>query len=220
MEGKFENKSNSKILDILLEERKIVLERIARIDKLLFSFISVVLSPFIILMGYSLLNSNTNYKYILITVPFFCLLGGMLMGLLYMHHYITGYYRVYLIKKINHLMKESPLLLEELDYNYYSKGFNIQNVLIALVTTIILFTNAFLFAKIASLVEELSKAVTPLVIFSINLFVLSYWGLLSVYIIVFIISFYVQFIQKTKVLDKIIKSNLSEEIDSYKIDGY
>ena len=54
------------VVSVLLEERKLIKDRIARTDGMMFRFITVVLSPFCILIGYALLNFDSKFQFVLL----------------------------------------------------------------------------------------------------------------------------------------------------------
>lgn len=72
-------------LEVLIEERKLIKERESRVDKMTFSYVKVIVVPFFALLGYSLLNIDSEFKYVLVVIPYFTIFSILVMGTLYKH---------------------------------------------------------------------------------------------------------------------------------------
>ena len=134
------NKSieKSQILQHLFEERKMTKDRLLQIDKMVFQFVTVILSPILILSGYSLYNFGSKFKYALLIVPYFLVLAVLIMSLFYMHHAVCDIYNIYLSKQINNIIKKPRFCLEEMDYFYFVKDFGVQHAMFVLAGTFLL----------------------------------------------------------------------------------
>jgi hypothetical protein len=204
------NKGFSLEMHLLYDERKIVKDRIARVDSMMFNFIAVVVSPFCVLVGYALLNLNSNVKYVLLVIPYFSVLAVMVVALIYMHHYVTSYYSRYLVDKINDALTKSRLLLEDMDYAFFAKGFGVQNVFIF----VCLFLVALVNILVSSIITDLLYTLPTTDMISgeqINIFSLGYWLCFAMIYLICLLACYNQFVRKVRTLRNIIQHAVDKE---------
>lgn len=196
---------SSSEMSILFDERKLVKERIARTDEMMFKYITVVVSPFTILLGYAALHFDSKLKFILLIVPFFSIISILIMAVLYIHHYIGGYYSRYLVKKINERLPNTPLLLEKLDYDFLAKGFGVQKMIIF----IGLYAVTLINVAMLPIVKDLLTNITELLFVSqeyLNIFSSLYWISYVLILIGGIASCIVQFSFKVKKMKHVIQT--------------
>jgi len=129
-------------LEIILQERRILEQRVIQADNRMFQFIAVVVTPFCALVGYGLLSYDTKFRFVLLLVPFFTVLAALIIGLLYSQHYITGYYGRYLAGLLANRLRTEPLVLEKLEYEFLARGLGLQAALILVSAIVVAIINA------------------------------------------------------------------------------
>lgn len=196
---------SSNEINILFNERKLVQERIARTNEMMFKYVAVVGSPFTILLGYAVLHFDSKAKFILLIVPFFSIISILIMAVLYIHHYISGYYGRYLVKKINERLSSAPLLLEKLDYVFVAKGFGVQRMMIFLGLYAVTLINI----AMLPIIKDLLKNTSELFIVPqgyLNIVSLIYWISYALILIGGTASCVVQFTIKVKRMQHVIQT--------------
>jgi len=60
-------------IEFLFGERQLLNDRIAKTNEKIYKYISIIVTPFFLLVGYSIINFNSNWKYIILFLPHFCI---------------------------------------------------------------------------------------------------------------------------------------------------
>ncbi|OGC43329.1 hypothetical protein A2Y85_05025 [candidate division WOR-3 bacterium RBG_13_43_14] len=201
-------------LELLLGERRLVKERLSKTESMMFGSITVVVSPFLLLTGYAFLNYNSNAKFILLAMPFLSLFAILLICVLYMHQYVAGYYSRYLVDRINTMVSEFRLLMEDMDYAFFGKGFNIQNLFIFMALGFTGIINFIILLFIDDVIFDLWVKVNMNKALDFSVVYWVYWIIFSSLAIICILAGYSQFHCKVKKLKGIIAFNSNSQINS------
>ena len=135
----------------------------------------------------------------------------MIMGMLYMQHFIAGCYSRYLVDELNKRLEKPLLLLEKLDHIFYARGYNIQKALVTISGILIVLINVFIFPL---QIEILRQTKTTLIgrYFNETTVYYCYWISLVMIFLICISSIYNQFVLKVKELHKAIE-NIKHKIN-------
>jgi len=182
-------------IEFLFGERQLLNDRIAKTNEKIYKYISIIVTPFFLLVGYSIINFNSNWKYIILFLPHFCIFSIMIMGMLYMQHFIVGNYSRFIVDELNSKFKTSIFLLEKLEYEFYAKGFNLQKALILNSIIVIIVVNLLICPLILEVLNSLENAVL-VKYFNIYQLKIGYWLILVFISLICLFSFYAQFRKK------------------------
>lgn len=124
-------------LKLLLDERSQVEHIIADANQKLFQIIVAIIVPLVAFLGYVLVNYTKEIRFVLLGVPFVIILSVLLVGALFTELFVAGKYVRHLSSLINPRLREEPLLLEKLRYDFIVRGFGLQTAFLLL--SIVLF---------------------------------------------------------------------------------
>lgn len=189
------------MVEVLLHEKQSLIEDNRKADQQVFKLITVLVVPFLALLGYSLFNPM--FSPVLLTVPFFSILSIMVIASIFTQYGFDSLYGEYLNHRLTEVLGKKLLIGEDLGRIYYSKGFTIVNVGLAMALIGIVAINISLIIRINEIV--MSNIVQQSLPFPLS--VREYWILVMVLCIVAVISIINQYTGKVRQCKKYIASN-------------
>lgn len=126
-------------LEILLHEKSLVQARLQEADALLFRYFVYVALPVIGGNAYVAFNNEDISQIVFLTAPFLLVFLANILLLIQSAHISAGIYRFYIYRKVNNLLSNNLIFMDELDAEVYAKGISPQDFL---ATSIVLFLAA------------------------------------------------------------------------------
>jgi len=184
---------DKEIREILLKERNLITNRVEKLNKSMFNYIKIVVSPFILLVGYLFVGQNEFIKYTIVLVPYFTIFSALLLGVLFIQIMSSEVYVMYLTDKINKNIGRKVLISDYIDREFVGRGVTMATVFTFTSSIFVLLFNILLLEYISKLVSDLGDVINK------HLFVdfeFLYWSILIILTSVFCYTFYNQFIVK------------------------
>lgn len=189
---------DEEILEILKSERRITIKNINSIDKDIFNYIKVVVSPFILLVGYSFISGG-NMRFVTLSIPFFTVFSIFVLSTLYVRMILEETYLYYITERINRILSEDIIISEYLSSFFIGSGFNIQNTFLVISFLAAFVLNVSILGYISELLIELSSIVNSFLFID---FKIVYWSFLILMVISLAGCMYNQFIRKKHYISK------------------
>ena len=143
---------DKKIADILHEEMNRVRDKSTHTDEWFYRMISVVIIPFFIIIGYSLID--IKYRIIALSLPFFSILGVLLTFMLLNHYaYVTNSCRL-LEERLNFIVSGLDLRGEELSKIFYGGKLSIPKISFFVGFMFLVGVNIFAYPIIESVLQQ------------------------------------------------------------------
>lgn len=195
---------HDQLIAALLDERKLIEERVKQSDARLYQFIALVVTPCFALLGYSFLYFDTKARFILLGMPLLAGVAAMVLGMIYTQQHIGGHYGRYLAGIINGEFRRAPLLLEKLDYVYLVRGFNLQYALMLVCLIFIVGLDCICLLAAPALLADLGSLQ---VVAKDKLWLVAwgYWVLVVVVYILVIAGFVAQFFVRLRQMRRAIR---------------
>jgi hypothetical protein len=134
------------LTDMLFREFEFYRQSSQKTDEMVFRLITVLVVPSLLLLGYTLYDPK--FSVVVLVVPYFSLIGILILSSVFMRYTINGIYCKYLQKKLNDMLGRRIFIGVDLAKMFYAKGFSIVNAGIAIVSFSVLVINLCLIPSI------------------------------------------------------------------------
>jgi len=186
------------LADMLFREFEFYRQDSQKTDELVFKLITVLVVPFLLLLGYTLFNPK--FSAVVLIVPYVSLIGILILSSVFMRYAINDIYLKYLQKELNDMLGRRIFIGVDLAKMFYTKGFSIVKAGLTAVSFSVLVINLCLIPSIhREIVSEAFRQCFPIPISKTT-----YWIGVCLLFLYVCIAICLQYTKKCKECEKYI----------------